>query len=76
MQDTEDVNGDAQNNLYRHPDAQGLPLFRREYKVSYDVYALGMVLLEFGHQRSVNGLMGKYVMESGLDWTSGRFRTG
>ena len=36
---------------------------------------LGMVLLELGHQRSVNGLMGKYVMESGLDWTSGRFRT-
>lgn len=74
VQDSEDVDGDALNNLYRHPEAQGLPLFRREYKAAY-VYALGIVLLELGHHRSLGGLKGKYEEETGQEWTAGSFGT-
>jgi serine/threonine protein kinase len=73
--DTEDVDGDRQNNLYRHPDAQGLPQFRREYKAAYDVYALGMVLLELGHPRwSLKELEEKFHVKTRKVWSAMEFK--
>ena len=77
IQESESVDSDAVNNLYRHPDAQGPPtLFRREYQSTYDVYALGMVLLELGSHRSLEGLKMKYEegMGQGQVWTAGNFK--
>lgn len=41
---------DTEKNLYRHPDRQGLPEESRQKPFSklYDLYALGVVLLEIG----------------------------
>ncbi|OAL45716.1 hypothetical protein IQ07DRAFT_591033 [Pyrenochaeta sp. DS3sAY3a] len=83
IQDTEDVDGDELNNAYRHPKAQGLPFDRPgvgEYQMAYDVYALGMVLLEIGHHRSIEGLRQKFTKEKqktlGTEWAwdADRFR--
>jgi hypothetical protein len=38
--------GDTERNLYRHPDRQGPP--RATFTKIYDIYALGVVLLEIG----------------------------
>jgi len=73
IHDSEDVDGDGLNNLYRHPEAQGLPIFRHEYKPGYDVYSLGMVLLELGHHRSLDGLKLKYQKDTGQEWVAVRF---
>lgn len=37
---------DTERNLYRHPDRQGPP--RATFTKIYDIYALGVVLLEIG----------------------------
>ncbi|MCJ1359654.1 MAG: hypothetical protein MMC33_009656 [Icmadophila ericetorum] len=41
-------------NLYRHPDRQGVPT--RQFARPYDLYALGVVLLEVGLWRTVSQL--------------------
>jgi hypothetical protein len=77
--DTEPLAGDAGNNLYRHPDVQGLPedgrgTARPEFDQAHDVYALGVVLLELGSHRSLRGLQEKYEKASGLRWSAQPFR--
>ena len=37
---------DAEKNMYRHPERQGL--LTRSFDKTYDIYALGVVLLEIG----------------------------
>ncbi|OAA55764.1 HET-s/LopB domain protein [Cordyceps fumosorosea ARSEF 2679] len=77
-QDTEPLAGDASNNMYRHPDVQGLPQASRgterpEFGKAHDVYALGMVLLELGSRRSLSGLKERYE-DSGRRWSAEPFR--
>lgn len=77
--DTEPLAGDAGNNLYRHPDVQGLPedsrgTQRPEFESAHDIYALGMVLLELGSHRSLRGLKEKYEKNTGQRWAARPFR--
>ncbi|KAL2132941.1 hypothetical protein VTI74DRAFT_3131 [Chaetomium olivicolor] len=77
--DTEPLAGDAGNNLYRHPDVQGLPedsrgTERPEFEHTHDVYALGMTLLELGSHRSLQGLKEKYEKTFGQRWSAQPFR--
>lgn len=77
--DTEPLAGDADNNLYRHPDVQGLPedsrgTERPEFDQAHDVYALGMVLFELGSRRSLQRLKEKYEKSSGQRWSAQPFR--
>ena len=76
-QDTAPVDDDVHNNLYRHPDVQGVPTFRIEYQRMHDVYALGMILLELGSSRSLRRLKKKYQESSQplQNWTAEGFRT-
>jgi hypothetical protein len=57
---TEDVSDDLEQNLYRHPENQGLPVSpeqtaknsRKPYNQLADLYSLGVLLLEIGLWRS------------------------
>lgn len=42
--------------LYSHPDYIGLE--RRGYRKSYDIYSLGIILLEIAHWAPIDGLLG------------------
>jgi len=69
----------ATDNLYRHPDVQGLPEDKRgterpEFESAHDVYALGMTLLELGSHRSLPGLKEKYEKNSKQRWSAAPFR--
>ncbi len=77
--DTEPLSGGAGNNLYRHPDVQGLPKDSRdterpEFDNAHDVYALGIVLLELGSHRSLQGLKEKYEKQFAKRWSAEPFR--
>ena len=51
--------GLLKHNIYRHPDRQGLPSdekdIDRPFNLLYDIYALGVVLLEVGLWRGAMG---------------------
>ncbi len=44
---------DNQRDLYRHPDSLGV--WRQPYRKSFDIYSLGLVLLEIGLWKSLKG---------------------
>jgi hypothetical protein len=65
---TEDLADDREFNLYRHPDSQGHPMTaieeqdesiprvpppKNQYRREYDIYSLGVVLLEIGLRKTV-----------------------
>jgi hypothetical protein len=49
---TEFVKGDHEANLYRHPDTQGPD--RKRFCRAFDIYSLGIVLLEIGYWRRIS----------------------
>ena len=55
------VVADDADNAFRHPDTQGVPTERGQYQRAFDVYSLGMVLLDIGSKRSVGNLRTKFV---------------
>ncbi|KAI1196437.1 hypothetical protein F5X97DRAFT_305072 [Nemania serpens] len=57
-------NFEVESNLYRHPDRQGVP--NREFSRKYDIYALGVVLLEIGMWRTVSQLFDQRIKEANL----------
>lgn len=57
-------NFEVESNLYRHPDRQGVP--GREFSRKYDIYALGVVLLEIGMWRTVSQLFDQRIKEANL----------
>lgn len=69
--------------MYRHLDCQGNPLDaaesrRTSYKRTFDIYSLGVILLEIGGNRSVRG-MKKDFLEGDKEikkapWPAGGFR--
>jgi hypothetical protein len=72
-----------ETDYYRHPDCQGNPLDaaesrRTSYKRTFDIYSLGVILLEIGGNRSVRG-MKKDFLEGDKEikkapWPAGGFR--
>lgn len=67
----------SNDDLYRHPDRQGLPdqRFTREY----DLYAVGLVLLEIGTGRHLKGLLGtvqKYLRDHNRPENPQEYREG
>ncbi|KAI0551617.1 hypothetical protein F4679DRAFT_538589 [Xylaria curta] len=57
-------NFEVESNLYRHPDRQGVP--NRNFSRKYDIYALGVVLLEIGMWRTVSQLFDQRIKEANL----------
>jgi hypothetical protein len=56
---TEAAGDDVEHNLYRHPRAQRTDLGERErFKKSFDIYSLGIVLVEIAHWSSVDKILG------------------
>jgi len=61
---TEELADDREFNLYRHPDSQGVPVNPTEggdadisrarglYRREYDIYSLGVILLELGVRKT------------------------
>ncbi|QPH12770.1 hypothetical protein C2857_005062 [Epichloe festucae Fl1] len=55
-----DVPGDdAEQDLYRHPDAQAnRGRYRQRSKKSFDIYSLGVILVELAHWKTVDRVLG------------------
>jgi hypothetical protein len=49
-------------NFYRHPDRQGLPT--RQFSRAYDIYALGVVLLEIGLWKTISQLFSARIKDA------------
>ncbi|KAF2021702.1 hypothetical protein BU24DRAFT_417336 [Aaosphaeria arxii CBS 175.79] len=71
VQSTEEI-----DNAFRHPDTQGLPTERLEFHRTFDIYGLGMVLLDIGSKRSVANLRVKFasINANKGGWTAVAFR--
>jgi hypothetical protein len=69
---TEEPADDREFNLYRHPDSQGLPIesieyhgsdiesisqSRKPYRREYDIYSLGVVLVELGIRKTAQSIL-------------------
>ncbi|GAB1320199.1 hypothetical protein MFIFM68171_10409 [Madurella fahalii] len=53
-----DVPDDVEYNLYRHPHAQSTKLSERErFKKSFDIYSLGVLLVEIAHWTTVEKVL-------------------
>ncbi|KAI8931763.1 hypothetical protein NX059_011403 [Plenodomus lindquistii] len=50
---------DEENNVYRHPNRQGLPRDKAEFGQYHDIYAVGTVLFELGRNKSIQNVLGK-----------------
>ncbi|KAK6527424.1 hypothetical protein TWF694_004413 [Orbilia ellipsospora] len=76
---TEDVNDDLEDNLYRHPDVQGVPQemspdggqnygakdkWRPRFSQLHDIYSLGVVLLEIGFKQSAKSIYDNAMRDS------------
>ena len=48
---------DKENNIYRHPNRQGLPEENARFRQIHDLYAVGTVLLEIGRRKQLNQLI-------------------
>ncbi len=55
-----DIPGDdAEFNLYRHPHAQSTnPRERERFRKSFDIYSLGVILVEIAHWTSIEQVLG------------------
>jgi hypothetical protein len=65
---TEELADDVEFNLYRHPDRQGMPIasiedqstgpprVRQSYRAEYDIYGLGVILIELGVRRTAQAI--------------------
>ena len=49
---------DLKHDTYRHPDSLGI--WRETYRKSFDVYSLGLVLLEIGLWKNINDFRKRY----------------
>lgn len=59
MTDIPGPGDDAEYNLYRHPLAQSTnPEERERFKKSFDIYSLGVLLVEIAHWASVEQVLG------------------
>ncbi|KAK4106043.1 hypothetical protein N658DRAFT_502577 [Parathielavia hyrcaniae] len=59
MTDIPGPGDDAEYNLYRHPLAQSTnPEERERFKKSFDIYSLGVLLVEVAHWASVDRVLG------------------
>lgn len=69
---TEDFADDREFNLYRHPSSQGIPIdpideinpneaselpVRSSYRRQYDIYSLGVILIELGLQKPAQAIL-------------------
>ncbi|CAO2654552.1 Nn.00g112850.m01.CDS01 [Neocucurbitaria sp. VM-36] len=62
-------------DAFRHPDTQGPPTDRAQFERKFDVYSLGMVLLDIGSKRSVPNLREKFGrMAERAPWSAEGFR--
>ncbi|EAA28522.1 hypothetical protein GE21DRAFT_4596 [Neurospora crassa] len=53
-----DIPDDAEHNLYRHPLAQSTdPEDRERFKRSFDIYSLGVVLVEIAHWATIDTVL-------------------
>ncbi|KAH8816312.1 prion-inhibition and propagation-domain-containing protein [Xylogone sp. PMI_703] len=54
-----EIPGDIENNMYRHPSTQGSGFGPREkFRKSFDIYSLGVVLVELAHWSSIQKILG------------------
>ncbi|KAK4456636.1 prion-inhibition and propagation-domain-containing protein [Cladorrhinum samala] len=59
MTDIPGPDDDAEYNLYRHPSAQSTkPEERERFKKSFDIYSLGVLLVEIAHWATVDKVLG------------------
>ncbi|KAF2798807.1 hypothetical protein K505DRAFT_321610 [Melanomma pulvis-pyrius CBS 109.77] len=67
---------DDTDDAFRHPDTQGPPTERAEFQRIFDVYSLGMVLLDIGSKRSVGNLRVKFAAQNATrgGWAAAAFR--
>ncbi|KAJ4367994.1 hypothetical protein N0V83_006349 [Neocucurbitaria cava] len=73
VETTDDVEIAA--NAFRHPDTQGPPTDRSQFERKFDIYSLGMVLLDIGSKRSVPNLKEKFnKMPDRAPWAAEGFR--
>lgn len=56
---TEQPADDVEAAMYRHPATLRAGAAREAYRKSFDVYALGVVLVELAHWRRIDGVVGK-----------------
>ncbi|KAF2007987.1 hypothetical protein P154DRAFT_516761 [Amniculicola lignicola CBS 123094] len=70
------INTNDTDDCYRHPDTQGPPTERRSFARMFDIYSLGMVLLDIGSKRSIANLRAKYLARPQTmgGWTAEGFR--
>jgi hypothetical protein len=55
---TEFPGDDAEHNFYRHPLAQSNnPDERERFKKSFDIYSLGVLLVEIAHWKTIEGIL-------------------
>jgi hypothetical protein len=52
---------DKENNVYRHPNRQGLPEENARFRQIHDLYAVGVVLLEIGRRKQIKQLIPRHI---------------